>query len=69
VRRQAAADQIKNAKSTQPYLQSLEIAFVEDLLKESAFDDAVVGVDYVIHVASPIVKPVSAMVKSRISNC
>jgi len=69
VRRQTACDQIKNAKSTQPYLKSLEIVFVEDLLEEGAFDDAVVGVDYVIHVASPIVKPVSWTVKPRNNNC
>ncbi|KAN0104873.1 NAD(P)-binding protein [Hyaloscypha variabilis] len=57
VRRPAAAEQIKNAKSIQPYHNKLEIVFVQDLLKEGAFDDAVVGVDYILHIASPVSRP------------
>ncbi|KAG0646839.1 Cercosporin toxin biosynthesis cluster 6 [Hyphodiscus hymeniophilus] len=57
IRRQAAADQIKAAKSTQPYSNQIEIVFVQDLLREGAFDEAVVGMDYVLHIASPVSRP------------
>lgn len=57
--RQEAADQIKAAASIQPYLSNLEIVLVQDLLKEAAFDEAVIGMDFVIHVASPIMQQVS----------
>lgn len=59
VRRPAAAEQIKTAKSTQPYLNQLEIIFIQDLLQEGAFDDAVIGIEYVLHIASPVSRPVS----------
>ena len=58
VRRSAAAEQIKIAESTQPYLDNLEIVFVQDLLEEGAFDEALVGIDYVLHIASPVSRPV-----------
>ena len=61
VRRPAAAEQIKAAKSTQPYLKNLDIVFIQDLLQESAFDEAVIGVDYVLHIASPVTRPVSQL--------
>ena len=57
VRRPAAAEQIKAAKSTQPFLGNLEIVFVEDLLKDGAYDEAVKGMDYVLHIASPVSRP------------
>jgi uncharacterized protein YbjT (DUF2867 family) len=59
VRRPAAAEQIKSAKSTQPYLNQLEIVFIQDLLQEGVFDEAVIGMDYVLHIASPVSRPVS----------
>jgi hypothetical protein len=59
VRRPAAAQQIKIAKSTQPYLSQIEIVFIQDLLQEGAFDDAVIGMDYILHIASPVSRPVS----------
>ncbi|KAF5320351.1 hypothetical protein D9611_011300 [Ephemerocybe angulata] len=34
---------------------ALEAVVIEDLLKEGAFDDVVVGVDAVVHLASPVV--------------
>jgi uncharacterized protein YbjT (DUF2867 family) len=58
VRRPAAAEKIKIAESTQPYLDNLEIVFVQDLLEEGAFDEALVGIDYVLHIASPVSRPV-----------
>jgi nucleoside-diphosphate-sugar epimerase len=59
VRREAAAEQIKAAKSIQPYLHQIQIMIIQDLLKERAFDEAVVGMDYVLHIASPVSRPVS----------
>lgn len=59
VRRPEAATQIKVATSTQPYLSQLEIVVVKNLLEEGAFDDAVIGIDYILHLASPISRPVS----------
>jgi uncharacterized protein YbjT (DUF2867 family) len=59
VRREAAANQIRSARSILLHLSSLEIVLIEDLLKNGAFDDAVVGMDAVIHVASPLTKQVS----------
>jgi nucleoside-diphosphate-sugar epimerase len=54
VRQASAGAQIKAAKSVQPYLQSLEIAIVPDMIKDGAFDDAVAEMEYVIHVAFPM---------------
>lgn len=59
VRRTAAAQQIKTAKSTQPYLGQIEVVIVQDLLQEGAFDEAVIRMDYVLHIASPVSRPVS----------
>lgn len=56
VRRVEADEQIKAAKSIQSHLSSLETVVVEDLLVEGAFDEAVKGMDGVIHVASPLTK-------------
>lgn len=56
VRRVEAGEQIKAARSIQPYLESLEIVVVEDLLREGAFDGALKGIDGVVHVASPLTK-------------
>jgi uncharacterized protein YbjT (DUF2867 family) len=58
VRRPAAAEQIKTAKTIQPYLNKIEIVFVQDLLQEGAYDDAVIGIDYILHIASPVSRPV-----------
>ena len=67
VRRQAAADQIKAAKSVQPYLNQIEIVFIQDLLQDGAFDEAVVEMDYVLHIASPVSRPVSRMPRTYTS--
>lgn len=54
VRRQAQIDTIKAAPSAQPYLDNLEFVVIPDLLKEGAFDEALEGVTYILHCASPI---------------
>ncbi|KAI9338743.1 NAD(P)-binding protein [Obelidium mucronatum] len=61
VRSQEKADQVRDVLA--PYLKNhpenpneanaLEFAIVEDISIPGAFDQAVVGVDYILHVASP----------------
>ena len=53
VRNEAGIQKIKAAASTQPYLSQLEFVLVPDILKEEAYNEAVKGVDYIIHLASP----------------
>ncbi|KIX98704.1 uncharacterized protein Z520_05164 [Fonsecaea multimorphosa CBS 102226] len=57
VRSESKIAEIKAAKSTQPYLDQLSFVIVPDIEKDGAFDDAVKGVDYIVHVASPLAKP------------
>jgi uncharacterized protein YbjT (DUF2867 family) len=61
VRSLEKAEQIKAAKSVKPFLGSgrLEFAVVEDILADGAYDEAVKGASFVVHVASPISFPVS----------
>ena len=56
VRNESGIQRIKAAGSTQPYLSQLEFVLVPDILKEEAYYEAVKGVDYVIHLASPTTK-------------
>lgn len=58
VRSQEKADQIKAAKSVQGHLDKLEFVIVPDILADGAYDEAVKGADFVLHVASPISFPV-----------
>ena len=53
VRNQGGIEKIKKAASTQAYLNQLEFVLVPDILKEEAYHEAVVNVDYIIHLASP----------------
>lgn len=53
VRNESGIQRITAAGSTQPYLSQLEFVLVPDILKEDAYYEAVKGVDYVIHLASP----------------
>jgi len=57
VRKEEGFEQIKAAKSIQPFAHQLEYVIVPDILIEGAYDEAVKGVDYVIHLASPISHP------------
>lgn len=54
VRSDAKAEQIKAAPSTKPYLSQLDFVIVKDITQDGAFDQAVKGIDAVLHVASPI---------------
>jgi nucleoside-diphosphate-sugar epimerase len=57
VRKEEGFEQIKAAESVQPYLDQLEHVIVPDILVEGAYEEAVKGVIYVIHLASPISSP------------
>ena len=54
VRNEAGIKKIKAAESTQPYLNQIEFVLVPDMEKEDAYNEAVKGVKYIIHLASPI---------------
>ena len=57
VRSEGKISEIKAAKSTEPYLSQLTFIIVPNIEKDGAFDEAVKGVDYIIHLASPLAKP------------
>jgi hypothetical protein len=51
VRRPSAIDLIKSGPSIQPYIHLLSYAIVPDNTIPNAYDEALAGVDYVIHIA------------------
>ena len=53
-RNESGIAKIKAAPSIQPYLNKLDFVLVPDIEVPGAWDEAVKGVEYVIHVASPI---------------
>ena len=57
IRRESSIDEIKAAKSVQPYLSNLSFVTIPDITVPGAFNEAVKGVDYVIHLASPLAIP------------
>ena len=57
VRSDAKAEEVKAARSTQPYLSQLTFVTVPDIEKRGAFDEAVKDVNAIIHFASPLAKP------------
>jgi nucleoside-diphosphate-sugar epimerase len=59
VRSISKTEPIKAAPSVQKYLNKLEFVIVPDIINEGAFDDAVKGVDCIIHCASPLALEVS----------
>ena len=67
VRSESKADLIKAAKSTEPYLSQLSFVIVPDIEVDGAFDEGVKGVDYIIHIASPLAKPSEDLEKSIIN--
>lgn len=56
-RKLAQAEALRNVESIKPYLDSIEFVEVPDFLANGAFDEAVRGVDYVLHLASLIPAP------------
>ncbi|KAJ9664726.1 hypothetical protein H2198_000072 [Neophaeococcomyces mojaviensis] len=65
VRRESAIEDIKRTKSVQPYLSQLSFVLVSDITAEGAFDEHVKGVDYVVHIASPLPGPSDDYEKSH----
>lgn len=57
VRSENKITSIMKAKSIQPFLSQLSFVIVPDITKDGAFDDAVKGVQYIVHLASPLPKP------------
>ena len=57
IRSESKIAEIKSAKSTLPYLDKLSFVTVPSIEKDGVFDEAVKGVDYVVHVASPLAIP------------
>ena len=57
VRCKDKASAIKAAPSVSRYLDSIEFAIVPDILEDGAYDEAVYGVSYILHSASPITFP------------
>ncbi|KAK1244023.1 hypothetical protein MKX08_002161 [Trichoderma sp. CBMAI-0020] len=58
VRNQAGFDRIASLKPLAPYVSNLESIIVPDIAAPGAYDEAVKGVKYVVHVASPLAQPV-----------
>ncbi|OTA08145.1 hypothetical protein A9Z42_0090820 [Trichoderma parareesei] len=57
VRTQAGFDRISSLKPLAPYLSQVHSVIVPDITVPGAYDEAVKGVKYVVHVASPLASP------------
>ncbi|OPB45484.1 reductase [Trichoderma guizhouense] len=57
VRNVAGFERIKALKSAAPYVSQIEHIVVPDITVPGAYDEAVKGVKYVVHVASPFSSP------------
>lgn len=57
IRRPSSIAEIQAVESIQPYLSQLTFVTVPDITAPGAFDQAVKGVDYVLHIASPLAIP------------
>ena len=56
VRSEDKITSITTAKTIQPFLSQLSFVIVPDITKDGAFDEAVKGVQYIVHLASPLPK-------------
>jgi nucleoside-diphosphate-sugar epimerase len=54
VRNQAGFDRISKLKPVAPYAPELTSVIVPDITVAGAYDEAVKGVEYIVHVASPL---------------
>ncbi|KAL7945357.1 hypothetical protein V8C42DRAFT_357793 [Trichoderma barbatum] len=59
VRNQAGFDRIAALKPLAPYLSQVESIIVPEITVPGAYDEAVKGVKYIIHLASPLALPVN----------
>ncbi|KAK3677301.1 hypothetical protein LTR78_002839 [Recurvomyces mirabilis] len=53
-RSESSLAKVKGAASIKPFIDDLEYAHVPDMTVDGAFDKAVKGVDFFLHIASPI---------------
>ena len=54
VRRESAIGEIKSSSAVQEFGEDLQVVVVSDITKEDAFFEALQGVTYILHVASPM---------------
>ncbi|KAE9970871.1 hypothetical protein EG328_006002 [Venturia inaequalis] len=54
IRKQGQADKLKTHPKIAPYAANLEFAVISDLTQDGAFDEALLGIDAVLHLASPL---------------
>lgn len=54
LRRLDQAEKLKKTASLKPYLDAIEFVQVPDITASDAYVEAVKGVDFVLHIASPI---------------
>jgi uncharacterized protein YbjT (DUF2867 family) len=54
IRKPEQADRLKSTSSLKPFLEDVEFVNVPDITADGAYDQAIKGVDHVLHVASPI---------------
>lgn len=54
LRRLEQVEKLKKTASLQPYLDAVEFVQVPDITASEAYEEAIKGVDYVLHIASPI---------------
>ncbi|KAF2769700.1 NAD(P)-binding protein [Teratosphaeria nubilosa] len=54
------AEKIRKLASVQPFLDDMQFVEVQDITRQDASNEAIQGVDYVLHIASPIFDPSGA---------
>ena len=54
VRKLEKADKIKKARSVRNFMERMEFVEVPDITAPGAYEEAIKGVDLVIHIASPL---------------
>ena len=65
LRKLEQADKIKSARSIQPYQNDVEFVAVPDITASNAYEEAVKGVDHVIHCASPLFPDAAGVSSAR----
>ncbi len=60
LRKLEQAEKLKSTASLEPFKDDMEFVHVPDITAEGAYDEVIKGVDYVIHVASPIYDGIAA---------
>lgn len=58
VRRASQAEELESHQLIAPFVSKVECVVVPAITAEGAFDETLEGVTYILHVASPLPKPV-----------